>query len=214
MAGVIKVDRVQSDSNLAFNIAGANVAFMDATTLRMVSSNLSLNGTNVITNGKVITSAQPAGSILQVVTTSKTDTFSGGSGAWADVTGLSLSITPSSSTSKILLLSNFTISSTNGYVSVFRLMRNSTAVGVGDTAGSRSSVAGGAYSYSGSTSYNYTQNFATHFVDSPATTSAITYKVQVFNSGTTVYVNRGVDDTDASYALRGSATITALEIAV
>ena len=66
MAGIIKVDRVQSDTNLAFNIAGSNVAFMNASSLQMVGSNVSLAGTNVITNGRLVTSGLPVGSVLQV----------------------------------------------------------------------------------------------------------------------------------------------------
>jgi hypothetical protein len=67
MAGILKVDQVQSDSNLAFNIAGSNVAFMNATSLQVVGSNLSFAGNNVITSGRVVSSAQPVGAVLQVV---------------------------------------------------------------------------------------------------------------------------------------------------
>ena len=72
MAGILKVDQVQSDSNLAFAIAGSNVAFMNATSLQMVGSNVSLAGTNVITSGKVVASGMPAGSVVQVVTANTT----------------------------------------------------------------------------------------------------------------------------------------------
>lgn len=48
MAGIIKVDRVQSDSNLAFQVADANVAFMNSTGLQMTGSQLSLGGTTII----------------------------------------------------------------------------------------------------------------------------------------------------------------------
>ena len=103
MAGIIKVDRVQSDSNLAFNIAGSNVAFMNASSLQMVGSNVSLAGTNVITNGRLVTSGLPVGSVLR---TTQSSLFSGvsttsGSTQFSSTTP---SITPSSSSSSILLL--------------------------------------------------------------------------------------------------------------
>jgi hypothetical protein len=48
MAGILKVDQVQSDSNLSFQIAGANVAYMNSTGLQMTGSTLSLAGTTII----------------------------------------------------------------------------------------------------------------------------------------------------------------------
>jgi len=48
MAGILKVDQVQSDSNLAFAIAGSNVAYMNSTGLQMTGSTLSLGGTTII----------------------------------------------------------------------------------------------------------------------------------------------------------------------
>jgi len=48
MAGILKVDQVQSDSNLSFQVAGANVAYMNSTGLQMTGGTLSLAGTTVI----------------------------------------------------------------------------------------------------------------------------------------------------------------------
>jgi hypothetical protein len=48
MAGILKVDQVQSDSNLSFQVAGANVAYMNSTGLQMTGSTLSLGGTTII----------------------------------------------------------------------------------------------------------------------------------------------------------------------
>lgn len=105
MAGILKVDQVQSDSNLAFAIAGSNVAFMNATSLQMVGSNVSLAGTNVITSGKVVASGMPAGSVVQVVTANN----SGGSGTATTSTTyvntglLNLIITPKLASSKFVV---------------------------------------------------------------------------------------------------------------
>ena len=102
MAGILKVDQVQSDSNLAFNIAGSNVAFMNATSLQMVGSNVSLAGTNVITNGKVVTSGMPVGAVVQVVTGAMSGSGTSTSSTYVD--DGSLSITPLLSSSLIVVI--------------------------------------------------------------------------------------------------------------
>ena len=161
MAGILKVDQVQSDSNLAFNIAGSNVAFMNATSLQMVGSNVSLAGTNVITNGKLVTSAQPTGAVLQVVQGTYQSTVTTTSSS-AVATGLTATITPTSATSKILITvfgSQQLVQSgtTNIYslykagsnlVDTFMIYSNPTPDGVAMSAS---------------------------YLDSPATTSATTY---------------------------------------
>ena len=48
MAGILKCDQVQSDSNLSFQVAGANVAYMNSTGLQMIGGSLSLGGTTII----------------------------------------------------------------------------------------------------------------------------------------------------------------------
>jgi hypothetical protein len=151
-----------------------------------------------------------AGSVLQVVSTNKTDTFSTTSTSFVDVTGLSLSITPSSATSKILVFANV---QGNGTVSsaapLHRLMRDSTAIAIGDAASNRSRVTGQFF-----TTEPSAMNAASMaFLDSPATTSAVTYKIQMLsNSGGTVYINRSATDTDSFAFGRGISTITVMEI--
>jgi hypothetical protein len=53
------------------------------------------------------------------------------------------------------------------------------------------------------------------FLDSPATTSATTYKVQILNGNTagTVYINRGQSDGNSGAVARGTSSITVMEIA-
>lgn len=177
MAGIIKCDQVQSDSNLAFNIAGSNVAFMNATSLQMVGSNVSLAGTNVITNGRVVTSGMPLGSVLQVVQTQLTthQTFSPGAGVFTDITGATASITPSSASNKILVTYSTFMSTTQGTPSWFqylRILRNGTAVGVGTQASFKSV---GAANYA--VSRQYGGPLVQTFLDSPATTSTVTYQL-------------------------------------
>ena len=213
MAGVIKVDRVQSDSNLAFNIAGANVAFMDASALRLVGSGITANGTTIVSGGKVVTAAQPTGAVLQVVQTVKTDTFSTSGGSWVDVTGFSVSITPSSSSSKILVsFSGYAASSSASagtYAILLRLVRDATTVFVGNARGSGQQAA----AQIGSSNYHYAQSLAGTYLDSPATASAVTYKLQMFvESGGTGLIG-GSYITNAAYDASVPTQITVMEIA-
>jgi|GWRWMinimDraft_1066009.scaffolds.fasta_scaffold00130_5 hypothetical protein len=125
------------------------------------------------------------GSILQVVSVNKTDQYyQSGTGTPTDVPGLSVSITPSSTSSRILILGHVNFSAaTGGGDSFARLMRGATEIGSG-AAGYFGQVAGQDY-------------FAVHsrviyLIDSPATTSSTTYKIQVW--GQELYVNsRGLD---------------------
>jgi hypothetical protein len=217
MAGILKVDQVQSDSNLAFAIAGSNVAFMNATSLQMVGSNVSLAGTNVITNGKIVTAAQPTGSVLQVVSAIKTDTFSFSVTArtWTSVTGLSAAITPSSTSNKVLVTAVVSISATNTYNAMGgRITRNGSVVAVGDTAGSRASAFFGSDDWLSAAGANQGQIYIS-FLDSPSTTSATTYQLQLINDRDTetIYVNRGQYDGDTSQTFRNASSITVMEIA-
>jgi len=164
-----------------------------------------------ITDG-TITSANLAlgvgGKVLQVVSTTKTDTFTG-NGFGIDVTGLSVSITPSSASNKILILINITGGGVGGTnTAQYRLVRGSTAIYLGDASGSRER---------GFTSFLSVDQFSTgstsgNFLDSPATTSSTTYKVTV-TSNNTVFINRTKDDVDDLLRQRAASTITAIEIA-
>ena len=165
------------------------------------------------TSGTVLTSGTssnfPIGSILQVVSTTKTDTFSSATtNAWTDITGLSVSITPSSASNTILVMASVQgiNTSSNAY---FRLVRGSTGIGVGATAGSRSSVSSSNITGSG---VNSMGGSSFQFLDSPATTSSTTYKIQFITDVATIYVNRTVNDTDALYTGRSQSTITVMEI--
>ena len=214
MAGILKVDQVQSDSNLAFAIAGSNVAFMTATSLQMVGSNVSLAGTNVITNGKVVSSGMPIGSVLQVVqaTLGGTQAVSGAS-AWTDVTSLSVSITPTSASNKILV--SFAVNCDGDTNLHFRIVRGATAIGVGNADGSRQQVSA-ANGYVPSNASGTTM-MTNQFLDSPATTSSTTYKIQAYANDSagsgTYYINYASGDANNAYSSRCMSSITVMEIA-
>ena len=171
--------------------------------------------------GTVLTSGSnadfPAGSVLQVVQTVKSDTFSSNSQTtFVDITGMSVDITPSSVSNKILVTYNLCSSITNGaYAFWCRLVRNSTDIAQGTPSGNRTNATTGGLSSTTHGHYPiYVQNMT--FLDSPATTSATTYKLQGrgWNTGPgNFYVNQSAADNDALNFARLVSTITAMEIA-
>jgi hypothetical protein len=177
------------------------------------------NGTNsatrlgIGTNGYVLTSngttaswaaAGSAGKVLQVVSTTNTSFFTTTSASFTDITGLSVSITPTLSTSKVLVICNVPYGASVD--AVIQLVRNSTAVGNG-TAGSTNGIND---IYGGGDGQYSAYQTAFNFLDSPATTSATTYKIQILATGSgTAYVNRRRQDT----TFGGQSTITVMEIA-
>lgn len=175
---------------------------------------MSLLKVNTLTDlgGDAPTIPPYAGQILQVVSTTKTDVFQSASTTFADITGLSVSITPSSDTSKILVTATIHGSALSQQTQCyFRLARGGAAIGVGDAVGSRIQVSG---DIGAVLSNNDIGSSAFSFLDSPSSTSALTYNVQLRNQGSgTVLVNRSSSDTDSAVAGRTTSTITVMEVA-
>lgn len=166
------------------------------------------------TAGQILTASEMnalrgAFRVLQIVSTAKTDTFTTASTSFTDVTGLTVTITPQSATSKILVLAQISASEDFGVSAGFtRLVRGATAIDIGDAAGSRTSA-----SFSPSASNSATAlTGSLVFLDSPATTSATTYAIQARTNSGTFYVNRSKTDSDASSYPRLASTITVMEI--
>lgn len=163
-------------------------------------------------SGNVLTAAQMnnlrgAFRIMQVVQTTKTDTFTTTSTSLTDITGMSVAITPTDSASKVLIVASVAVDGTNGVGFTVQLVRGSTAIGQGDTAGSRPRGTIGGLIYGDSL---ITRPIV--WLDSPATTSATTYKLQGRVSSGTFYLNRTVTDTDSAVYPRVVSTITAFEV--
>lgn len=150
------------------------------------------------------------GAILQVVSTTKTDTFATSSTSNVDITGFSVSITPKFSSSKVLVIASMNIGggSTDGIYPTTQLVRDSTAIYLGDAAGSRTRASTGDYHFAVTQ-----QTFVITFLDSPNTTSATTYKVQMRTSSGSSHMNRSGLDTDNSNFARTASSITVMEVA-
>ena len=122
-----------------------------------------------------------SGGIIQVKQTVKTDTFSSSSETFTDVTGLSVSITPKFSTSKIMVsYSGCGGSGTNrvGHVRLARVIGGTTTtdIFIGDQSGASQAQASSSFVQ---TNTYFVSAFSGTFIDSPSTTSAVTYKLQL-----------------------------------
>ena len=157
----------------------------------------------------------PAGCILQVENTIKTDTFDTTSTGPIDLPGLSVTITPKYATSKILIMFNVHIIGDDSGTGI-RLLRGSSVVALGDASGSRARMTViGDYSNGTSPSSYSGGNSGMTILDSPNTTSSTTYKLQIHtvNSGNTYYINRSSYSSNDVYVGREPSHITLMEVA-
>jgi hypothetical protein len=174
------------------------------------------------TDGQVLTStgagSPPAfeaipggGKVLQVVSTTKTDTFTTTNSAFTDVTGLTVSITPASSSNKVFVIASVVMGCTAGSEKTsWRLMRDSTAIHIGDAASSRTRQTVQWQSTHATSMIMNTCNI----LDSPSTTSAVAYHIEGMAQDTSgsMCVNRsGTWGTGQEYGTYAS-TVTAMEI--
>ena len=125
---------------------------------------------------------------------------------------MSVSITPSSSSSKIMIICNLLIGGQNGSLYAYKLLRGSTDISIGDAAGSR--VRSTLFGQHTGSSYINVSNSIT-FLDTPSTTSSTTYKIQGRAETTgaqLITVNANANDSDQGNVGRGASTITVMEI--
>jgi len=194
-------------------VAGTNTLSLPAATDTIVTLAASQTLTNKSIDagqltGSIAKARLPTGSILQVVSTTKTDTFSSATtaGTYVDITGLSVSITPSSATSKIFVV--FAIGATGTNTSqdiMFRLVRNSTNIAIADSGPTYTTTVAVR-----SLNAELTSTPTMFYLDSPATTSATTYKITGSTSGGgTLVVNKRQSDT----SFGAVSTITVMEVA-
>ena len=193
MSSILKVDQLQD--------SGGNAI-------------ITSDGSGNLTAGTIPAKTIGAGAVLQVQSTLKTDTFSSTTASSdVDITGLSVNITPSSTSSKILVMAHVT-SNSNGDSGVhFKIKRGSTVVGAGSD-GSRTPFgfvtdAGQADGNRAITTGAYT------FIDQPSSTSQQTYKVtyEQYNGSNTVRINTNLNVNGAAYDDIFTSGITVMEIA-
>ena len=139
---------------------------------------------------------------------SSTNTF-------VDLTGLTLNITPTATSSKIYIIASACVTQNTSATIHVRLLRDSTVINDGDPQTNQlegmNSIRYESGTPYGQALYNVTNNY----LDSPNTTSQITYKLQgtlgASYSGT-YYLNKTASDSDADYSARNPSNLTAMEI--
>ena len=154
----------------------------------------------------------PAGHVIQVESTTLTTSYTAANSNFTDITGMSVVITPKFSDSKVLVVVSIGITASNDHHA--RIVRNlpsdptAIAVGTGQAGSQTAQTFGYIYNATGS----FVETRSMNFLDSPATTSAITYKVQAKGTGT-LYINRSSTDSNEGHYGRNVSTITVMEVA-
>lgn len=150
------------------------------------------------------------GAIIQTVTATITTPVTTTSATYVDVTGLTVSITPSSASNTIFIIATMQGSGSTSTSPIYQLVRGSTAICIGTSVGSRVAA-------SSSLNVNSAAGMNSNtisFVDSPATTSSTTYKIQMASlvAGQQVVINSSNTDTNTAGFPRTASTITVFEI--
>jgi len=151
----------------------------------------------------------------QVVQTVKTDTFSTTSNTFTPVTGLSASITPAATSSKVLIIAQVSFSlETTASVGHFRLAGGNAGDYVGDAASGRIRGVFAFRNMSDDQYYSTTPGVMV-YLDSPATAASVTYSVETMSSSVTagtVYVNISGRDFADDRGMRSASSITLIEV--
>ena len=157
-----------------------------------------------------------SGGIIQVKQTVKTDTFSTLNETFTDVTGLSVSITPTRSDSKIMVsYSGCGGSGTNrvGHIRLARVIGGTTTtdIFIGDQSGASQAQASNSFVQ---TNTYFVSAFSGTFIDSPSTTSAVTYKLQLAagDQDYQVHIGRSHDNNNEFSRSTTPSQITVMEI--
>ena len=175
-----------------------------------------LNGTTGDISGSSLTGID-TGKILQVKQAVKTDTATTSSSTFADVSGLSISITPTSSSNKLLVSFNGYFSGVSNSFAGFKILRNSTDIGLGTGAsGNRTNVSAAIVNLNASSSAYGLVNASFEFLDDAQDTNAHTYKLQWAStlSSHAIYINRPLVITEnRAMEMYTSSQITVREVA-
>ena len=167
-----------------------------------VSGNATISGSSATVNGNEVRTVGTSGAILQVKSAIKTDTATTTGTSFADISDLSVSITPSSTSNKILMLVTLGAIGNLTNAIIFNLVRGSTSLAQPDGGSNPGSI----NVFPSATSD--VDNAALNFLDSPSTTSATTYKVQWRVDAGTGYLNRHTGNTNYNSV----STITVMEV--
>lgn len=162
-------------------------------------------------------STAPKGTILKVEQThvNTTSTQAITAHTKADIDGITLTITPTSVNSRFFIMAHWSGEFSGTHESAFGLRRNGTDIGLPTGAGTRRTGLSGPFMGYYATDHNSTpDNSIVHYIDSPNTTSPVTYTMTIImNQTQTLYNNRAIGDIDNPDHERLTSNITVMEIA-
>ena len=166
-----------------------------------LGTGLSMSGTTLSATGS------GGGKILQVVQATKTDTASVTGTTFSSV--FTASITPSATTSKVLVMAMIHCGQAASQAVLLRLTKSGSTLLQGDAAGNRTRITGQSYTNQA----GGIQGTPINYLDSPSSTSALTYEIEMASSSTgAVYLNRSATDTDTAAFSRAASTIILMEV--
>ena len=202
--------------------SGVNLTALNATNIGSGTVPTARLGTGTASSSTVLYGdqtykAEPGGGkVLQIVQMAKTDTTSINGTSYGDITGLSLAITPTAASSKILLTGNINYGFQNDgwlkfQVDIDGAGYNDVTGYMGAAAGSRQVAAFGAFQASS------TAGWSPMYLHAPSytLTDVLTYKIQgIVSNGTyPFYINRNWTDSDSTGYGRTATTLVFMEIA-
>ncbi len=187
----------------------------------LITTNLkhpSSSSNNLVLNADGSVDGAGGGKILQVKSTTKTDTQVHSGTTHTLISGLTVSITPSATSSKILIVYNVSIGSAGAAYVEMRIARGSTDdINIGDANNSNQRCTHYRYfdNYYSTSDYSNidTYPFAGSYLDSPNTTNPTTYGIYFANTyGSYSMIVNSTWLSNAAYYGTSTSTITAMEV--
>ena len=174
-----------------------------------------LRTNRIVPRDGLVSGAGIGGGIIQIKSTNVTaGTFNTNSSSFTDITGMSVSITPTRSDSKIFIMTNLCYGGADNLYGGVKLLRDSTGIGLATWPSGSQTAATFTVMLGYEDNGQYKTYTAAHqMLDTPSTTSAVTYKLQVMTHNVNYfYLNRPENNTDADWIIGGSSTITVMEV--
>ena len=153
------------------------------------------------------------GKVGQVVQTHFTTQSQMSSSSFAAISGCTVDITPSATSSKVFVMISLCSGVNGASYGFFKLYRDSTVIGSGSDSSNRIGCNFSISQNDGDNTSDGVKQVNYQYLDSPSSTSALTYTVQAstFNNSTITY-NKTPDNSDNGRTAQGSSTITVLEV--
>ena len=213
-------------SKISLKHSGGNVVSLNSPTSAPTSADVAFklpnadgtSGQALVTDasGNLSFASVAGGKILQVKSATKTDTQSTSSANYSDISGLSITITPSSGT-KILVICTLQYGGQNNSYTGFKVYRDGTMLAPGTSGtGNMSNISFGGFQEQSNSQYGV-QSAAWQFLDTHGAngSTAVVYKIMFASVyyGYTSYINRPHNADNNAYNMFGSSTITIQEVA-